>query len=115
MDAALNIGLILFYSIFGAGSAVLAKIAINRGMHGHWFGASTAFAVALGAFGLAMLSLFLVLHRAPVGLVAPIAAGFNLLLTSLAARTFFHETISNKAIAGNGFIVAGIAILSVTS
>ena len=115
MDSAINIGLILLYSTFGAGSAVLAKTAVHGGTRRRWFEASLAFILAVAFLVSAVVLLLVLLHRMPVGLVVPIAVGFNLLLTSLGARVFFHEPVLGKAIAGNGFIVAGIAILSATS
>ena len=81
-------------------------------MDRRWTAAAAVFATALGVFGLAMLLLFMLPHRMPDGLVVPIAVGFNLLLTSLAAAVFFHEAISRTKIAGNGFIMVGIAVLS---
>jgi multidrug transporter EmrE-like cation transporter len=114
MDSVLNIGLLLLYSICGSGSAILAKIAVDRALQKRRYAGAVVFATALCLFGLALLLLFTLLHRMPVGLVAPIAVGFNLLLTSLAARVFFHESVSRTTMAGNGFIIVGIVALSIS-
>jgi multidrug transporter EmrE-like cation transporter len=115
MDSALNISMILAYSIFGAGSATLVKISLDRISGGRLLSGATVFAAAFIVFALALLCLFALLHKMPVSLIAPITIGSNLLLTSLAARLFLTETISRAKVAANGLIIIGITVLAVSS
>lgn len=115
MDNALNIALLVAYSIFGAGSATLVKISLDRISSGQLLGGATVFAAASVVFALTLLCLFALLYKMPVSLIAPITIGSNLLLTSLAARLFLKEKISRAKVAANGLIIIGIAVLAVSS
>ncbi|MDR2709750.1 MAG: EamA family transporter [Burkholderiales bacterium] len=69
--------------------------------------------LAVATLGIALLLWLWALQLLPVGVAYPMLS-FNFVLMALAARYFFHETLSCRHLAGIACIVLGVALLGIS-
>lgn len=114
----LPIFLSFVYAFMNVVGATLIKIEINKGHQLNSVGdyinllftvrVVSGFAIIL----LATMALFKALSMANYSMVVPISAGFNFIVTALAAAVVLKENINLTTIIAYAIILAGITLLS---